>query len=117
MSIANPGSFTEHELRIAQAFAERHDRHRLLAEGMRREVAAMFGLGVDDLTGKKRRSDIVDARSVLVYILRERAFTYAEIGRLLNRDYSTIYYLERRIALDFELLRLAEEITPLRAAV
>lgn len=108
IGVLNPATFTEHERRIAAAFADRQNRRLTLGEGLRREVAAMFGLSVDDLTGKSRRADITDARSLLSYMLRERGFQYAEIGRLLNRSYATIYYLEKRIARDYELQRLAE---------
>lgn len=109
MRIANPLSFTEPERRIAQAYAQRHDRRMAVAEGLRREVASLFVLSVDDLTGRSRRSDIVDARSVLTYVMRLRGFSQAEIGRLLGRDHSTISYLQQRVERDFELHRIAEE--------
>jgi chromosomal replication initiator protein len=54
-------------------------------------IADYYDVEVKDLTGKCRRSDVVDARDILVYFLRlELGYTFTEIGDILNRDQSTI---------------------------
>ena len=47
-------------------------------------------VGVKDLSKKSRKGEYVYARLILSYILRYRGYSLAEIGRVLNRDHSTI---------------------------
>ncbi len=57
-------------------------------------VADAFGLSYEDLTGVRRFTQLVCARSVAVKILRERGNTLPQIGRYLGgRDHSTIHNL------------------------
>lgn len=54
-------------------------------------VAESFDLTVRELLGKSRATDVVNARSVVAHILRDRGLSYDRIGKLLgDRDHSTI---------------------------
>lgn len=80
-------------------------------------VASAFGLDAEDITGKDRGAHLVDARSVVAKLLRERNHSYPQIGVVLGgRDHSTIINLidkfdiyERRnplVGMAFEELRI-----------
>jgi chromosomal replication initiation ATPase DnaA len=71
-------------------------------------VAELFKIAVADLIGPRKKAILVDARSVVALILRNRGLTLAEIGHLLHRDYSSISYLCARIERDHDLKALAE---------
>tara|TARA_R110000868_G_scaffold410473_1_gene698590 strand:+ start:924 stop:1559 length:636 start_codon:yes stop_codon:yes gene_type:complete len=58
-------------------------------------VAAAFKITPDDITGIDRRRLYVDARAALVRILRQRGSSFPMIGKRLNRDHSSIIYLEQ----------------------
>jgi IS30 family transposase len=55
------------------------------------ELTAHFRLS--QLISKSRRSDLVRERRRIVRMLHDRGWGVTEIGRLLNRDHSTIIYL------------------------
>lgn len=75
------------------------------------EVAAIFGASIEDITGESRVSRLVDARSVIAYILiRDRGWTFEQAGTVLNRSYSTTQNLIERIEKSIDLRRLAKAI-------
>lgn len=75
------------------------------------DVASLFRIQPSDITGPSRRALFVDARSVVALIMRNRAYTTAEIGAMLgNRDHSSILNLCRRIEADPDLRGLALEM-------
>jgi len=55
-------------------------------------VSIYYGHDYDTLRGASRRSDIVLARHLMHYLLFEFGMTYAAIGKLTNRDHSTIIH-------------------------
>ena len=60
-------------------------------------AAAIFNLKRDDITGHRQFHVFVEARCVVVVILRERQFSYPQIGRTLGgRDHSTIVNLYQK---------------------
>jgi chromosomal replication initiation ATPase DnaA len=105
----NSTTLTEHERRVAEAIAAR-THHPDEGRALMAEIASIFSVSLDDMLSTKRGLAIVDARSVTTYILRERGWTNVEIGRLMRRDNATIWHWEQRIAKDFTLRRLAQEL-------
>jgi len=64
-------------------------------------VARYFGIKADDLKGKARHKQIVGPRQVAMYLLREDGhLSTPEVGRLLNRDHTTVLYGMKQIAND-----------------
>ena len=54
-------------------------------------VSKQYGVSVDDIKSKRKNSNIANARHVAVYIIRtELDLSYPSIGKILNRDHSTI---------------------------
>lgn len=74
------------------------------------EVAELFACTVDDICGESKVSRLVDARSVIVYLLRQRGWTFAQSGTVINRTDSTTQHLIERITKSIELRRLANGI-------
>ena len=83
-------------------------------------VAAMHGISVGALIEQSRRQEVVEARCVAVWVLYQQGFGWSAIGRLLQRDHSTIAHAWRMVegnpqlkdhacACQSELLRLAKE--------
>lgn len=53
-------------------------------------VGEAFHLTKDQITGKNRCRNIVEARRIIINVLtREENFTLSEVGRYLNRDHAT----------------------------
>jgi len=64
-------------------------------------VSRYFGVTVDDLQGKFRHKQIVGPRQIAMYLLREDAhLSTPEVGRLLNRDHTTVLHGIKQIAND-----------------
>lgn len=60
------------------------------------EAARLWGLTVEDLTGRVKTRDYVLPRAAVVMALRcHPPMSYPQIGRLLGRDHSSIINLER----------------------
>lgn len=98
-------TLSEAETKLAEALWARY---RAKAEEVLVEVARLFEITVGDLVSAKRTAILVDARSVVALILRNRGLTLGEIGVILHRDHSTIYGLCQRIERDHELRALAD---------
>ncbi len=64
-------------------------------------VARYFGVKTDDLKGKARNKQIVVPRHIAMYLLREDAhLSTPEVGRLLNRDHTTVLHGMKQVAGD-----------------
>jgi chromosomal replication initiator protein len=64
-------------------------------------VARYFGVSQEALKGKARHKEIVVPRQVAMYLLREDArLSTPDIGRLLNRDHTTILHGASLVAND-----------------
>jgi chromosomal replication initiator protein len=75
-------------------------------------VARAHGLEPNALTGKSRKQAITRPRNLALYLCRRHTdASYAELGRLFNRDHSTVMYgvdqVERALAGD---QRLSQEL-------
>ncbi len=64
-------------------------------------VARYYGVKSDDLKGKARHKEIVVPRQLAMYLLREDArLSTPDIGRLLNRDHTTVLHGANLVASD-----------------
>jgi chromosomal replication initiator protein len=64
-------------------------------------VARYFGVKTDDLKGKARNKQVVVPRQIAMYLLREDAhLSTPEVGRLLNRDHTTVLHGMKQVAGD-----------------
>ena len=59
-------------------------------------VCKIWSTSLDDVCGKSRKQDVVYTRMTIAYFLRRHTIlSTTEIGRLINRDHSTIiHYLK-----------------------
>jgi chromosomal replication initiator protein len=61
-------------------------------------VSEEFNLSIDQLKSECRLSDYKTARHIAMYIIRKKySMPIAKIGKLLNRDHSTISYSIRLV--------------------
>ncbi len=61
-------------------------------------VAAHFGLSLQQLIGASRRQNIVQARSLAMFLAKQKlAASYVQIAKYFHRDQSTVRYLYRKI--------------------
>jgi chromosomal replication initiator protein len=64
-------------------------------------VARYFGVKIDDIKSKARHKQIVVPRHIAMYLLREDAhLSTPEVGRLLNRDHTTVLHGMKQVASD-----------------
>lgn len=56
-------------------------------------VASEYGLTPQEMKGPSRLPEFVEARALVADVLRHRNWSYPRIGRLLQRDHSTIINL------------------------
>jgi chromosomal replication initiation ATPase DnaA len=59
-------------------------------------VAHRCGVTVDGLLSRARTSELADARRELMASLWGSGCSYAQIGRLLGRDHTTVVYAVRK---------------------
>lgn len=60
--------------------------------GLIKSVADRHGVCLNDILGMRKHSHVVDARRECMAILRGEGLSCPQIGRLLNRDSSTIVH-------------------------
>lgn len=56
------------------------------------EIAEVYGFTVDDMIGKRKYKMLMVARRECVAMLRAKGYSTTEIGRIMNRDHSTIVH-------------------------
>lgn len=55
-------------------------------------LAEGYGYTVADILGKSRFKRVVAVRRLCILMLREKGYSTTEIGRIMNRDHSTIVH-------------------------
>jgi len=55
-------------------------------------IAQEHGYTVEDILGKSRTKHLVHVRRLCVLMLREKGYSTTEIGRVMDRDHSTIVH-------------------------
>jgi chromosomal replication initiator protein len=64
-------------------------------------VARFYGVNADELKARSRHKQIVEPRQISMYLLREDAhLSTPEIGRLLNRDHTTVLHGIKQVVSD-----------------
>jgi chromosomal replication initiator protein len=64
-------------------------------------VGRYYGVNADELKGKSRHKQIVVPRQIAMYLLREEAhLSTPDIGRLLNRDHTTVLHALKQVLND-----------------
>lgn len=57
------------------------------------EICKYYSLSIEEVKGKSRKREIVKARFIAIYIIRmETDFTLSGIGKIFNRDHTTILH-------------------------
>ena len=66
---------------------------------MLKMLCAKYDIFKDELLSKRRDKRIVDIRQKIAIELFETGYSYSAIGRMLNRDHSSIMHLikERKV--------------------
>ena len=84
---------------LPDLFAGKRSKDELSADLIKQTVAEYFGLSVADLEGKSRKQNIVHARQVAMYIIRELLdMSTTEIGSCFGgRDHSTVLHAYDKI--------------------
>jgi chromosomal replication initiation ATPase DnaA len=54
------------------------------------EIAQEYGYTVDDVLGYSKPKELVKVRRLCVVMLRDKGYSTTAIGRIMNRDHSTI---------------------------
>lgn len=61
-------------------------------------LAEGYGYTVVDILGPKRSKHLVYVRNLCVFMLRDKGYSTTEIGRIMNRDHSTIVHALNKVA-------------------
>ncbi len=73
------------------AFVQGSEPPTVTAERIVSRVAKKYGVTVDEVYGRKRTKHIASARNISIYIIRKVTdLSFPAIGKLFDRDYSTI---------------------------
>lgn len=59
-------------------------------------VAKSFGLDAATVVGLSRHRKISDARAIICHEARQRAYTFKEVGAVLNRTHKSVYVMEAK---------------------
>lgn len=54
------------------------------------DISKKMGVSSSDITGNSRVESVTTARAVAMYILREKGYTFSDIGDTFNRHHSTV---------------------------
>lgn len=91
-------SWAEHHLAVAGVPAESPVRSRIFDDELLELAIAearRFGFTLAELRSPSRKRPLVSARRAVASAAHEAGFSYMAIGRVLNRDHSTIIYALR----------------------
>lgn len=69
-----------------------------------------FSVSADDITGPGRSHDIVDARHVAAWLLRESGWSFPQIGEAMGKDHTTVMHGVKRVDKTPELIAVAAAI-------
>ncbi len=70
--------------------------YKLPARELMKQIGAKHGVSLDDILSARRQTDIAAARFEISARLYERGLSYPQIGRLINRDHTTVIHAVRR---------------------
>jgi len=61
-------------------------------------IAELYGYTVEDILGKSKVKPLVEVRRKCVVRLRKKGYSTTEIGRIMQRDHSTIVHSLQKMA-------------------
>ncbi len=115
----NSGGVTLEQVKALLGATRRELKRRITPRQVIEAVGKTFDVSLRELTGTKRRHEIVRARQVAMYVLRDRMqLQFERIAELLGgKDHSTIMYgvrvVEKTIESDVELQGKIEDVLEL----
>lgn len=81
----------------------------VLIERILNAVSRKYGVSAEDLKSKKKTENIANARHVAIYIIRKEAdLSLKEIGRLFNRDHTTVMASINKIEINLKTVKNAK---------
>lgn len=96
----NPASFTAPEQVLVTGKVTEYKRIFLdlgAIEDLKSTICRVFGINMKQFESKSRRTDIVKARQLAMTILVVDGYTTTAVGRILDKDHSTVVYAKRAI--------------------
>lgn len=85
------------DVSVADSFVLKFGRRQNDIDGILEKACAMFGVTLGDLKGRCRKRNMVHARVYAVAMFREQMdLPFAEIGRYINRDHSSVMHLWKK---------------------
>lgn len=75
-----------------------------------KNVALSYGYATEDLTGTTRNQGPTQARQVACWIAHDAGAGFSAIGRVINRDHTTVMHAVRKVQNSHALLAMARTI-------
>jgi chromosomal replication initiator protein len=66
-------------------------------------IAELYGYTLEDILGKSKLKALVAVRRKCIVWLREKGYSTTEIGRIMNRDHTTIVHALQKVAAATEM--------------
>lgn len=61
------------------------------------EVSEATGISISRILGRSRVRPVVEARQLVCHVLYRHGMSYPQIGRLINRDHTTVLHAVRAV--------------------
>jgi chromosomal replication initiator protein len=66
-------------------------------------IAELYGYTLEDILGKSKLKELVAVRRKCIVWLRGKGYSTTEIGRIMNRDHTTIVHALQKVAATEEM--------------
>jgi len=66
-------------------------------------IAELYGYTLEDILGKSKLKELVAVRRKCIVWLRGKGYSTTEIGRIMQRDHSTIVHALQKVAAAAEM--------------
>ncbi len=66
-------------------------------------IAELYGYTLEDILGKSKLKELVAVRRKCIVCLRGKGYSTTEIGRIMNRDHTTIVHALQKVAAAAEM--------------
>lgn len=65
-------------------------------EGLACLIEQTYGVNLDQIRGRQQNRKISEARRTLAKMAYDFGYTYAELGKFMNKDHSSIMYMVKK---------------------
>jgi chromosomal replication initiation ATPase DnaA len=72
-------------------------------------IAELYGYTVEDILGKSKVRPLMEVRRMCVLRMRNKGYSTLAIGRIMNRDHSTIVHSLQKIRAEMEAINDTSE--------